>query len=54
MRDVAERREQRTSGPEPDGYLDDGQPYWLAGPDNYWNRLWSQSQGAEGNDTIQK
>ena len=37
-------RERRKAGPEPDGYLDNGQPYWNAGPDNYWTRKWRQNQ----------
>lgn len=42
---IKERHDRRKAGPEPDGYLPNGQPYWRPGPDNYWTRRWREGSG---------
>ncbi|MEY9839530.1 hypothetical protein [Streptacidiphilus sp. EB103A] len=42
MNQVEDRREKR--GPRPDGYLENGQPFWHAGPNNFWTRRWHENQ----------
>lgn len=45
---IKERHDRRRAGPEPDGYLPNGQPFWRAGPENYWTRRWHEESGRSG------